>query len=159
MRPVVTAGFTLLEIILALAILGGTLAILSQIVSRGAEAGQEARDLSHCRIIAQTKLTEVFLNAQAGITPQSVPESPAEPFDSSSLAAFVYTIDVQPGALEGMLIIRVGVQATDENQGPPTAQFALTRWMIDPQFGLEEAEIEEELAKEEAAAAASGGEG
>ncbi len=43
------SGFSLLEILLALAILGGSLAILSRIVDTGAGAAREARDLSVAR--------------------------------------------------------------------------------------------------------------
>ncbi len=146
-------GFSLLEILLALAILGGSLAALSQIVNTGAMAAREARDLSIARILCQTKLAEVLLDATAGISPQSVPPSPLESFDSDSLTPFSYQIEVNPAPLDGLLAIRVTVDALDPDGGPPVAQHSLTRWLIDPLLGLEEAELEAEAA---AAAAEEG---
>ncbi len=69
-------GFSLLEILLALAILGGSLAVLSQIAEIGTSAAREARDLSICRILCQAKLSEVMLNVSTGISPQSVFDAP-----------------------------------------------------------------------------------
>lgn len=145
-------GFSLLEILLALAILGGSLAMLSRIVETGTSAAREARDLSHARILCQTKLSELLLDSISGMTPQSVPLGPLESFDSQSNTTFLYSIDVQPAPLDGLLAIRVLVEAQDPNGGPPLARYALTRWMVDPALGLEEAEAEEEALKQEAAA-------
>ena len=146
------SGFSLLEILLALAILGGSLAALSRIVDIGALAAREARDLSIARILCQTKLAEVMLDAVAGISPQSVPPSPLESFDSDSLTAFSYQIEVNPAPIDGLLAIRVTVEALDSDGGPPLARHSLTRWLIDPLLGLEEAEMEEEAAAAAAAA-------
>jgi len=147
------SGFSLLEILLALAILGGSLALLSRIVETGTSAAREARDLSVARILCQTKLSELLLDSMTGISPQSVPLGPLESFDSQSTTPFSYSVEVQPAPLDGLLVIRVVVEAGDPNGGPPLARYSLTRWMVDPALGLEEAEAEEELLKEEAAAA------
>jgi len=50
------SGFSLLEILLALSILGGSLAVLSQIAEIGTSAAREARELSVCRMLCQSKL-------------------------------------------------------------------------------------------------------
>ncbi len=148
-------GFSLLEILLALAILGGSLALLSRIVETGTSAAREARDLSIARILCQSKLSELLLDGMTGISPQSVSTSPMESFDSQSTTPFYYTVDVQPAPLDGLLALRVTVEAQDPNGGPVLARYSLVRWMVDPALGLEEAEAEEELMKEEAAAAAA----
>ncbi len=148
------AGFSLLEILLALAILGSSLAILSGIVHTGAVAAREARDLSIAQILCQTKIAEILLDGVAGISPQSVPATPLESFDSQSTTPFVFSIDVKPAPLDGLLAVRVNVEALDPDGGSPLARYSLTRWMIDPLLGLEEAEMEERAAKEEAAALA-----
>ncbi len=144
------SGFSLLEIMLALAILGGSLAIIAQIADSGVDAAREARDLSLARILCQAKLSEVLLNATLGQTPQPIFEAPAEPFDSSSTTNFSYTVEVQPASMDGLLMLRVSAVAAD-GSGRPIATYALDRWMIDPAMGLVEAEMEEEAAKEEAA--------
>ncbi len=147
-------GFSLLEILLALSILGGSLAVLSQIAETGTDAAREARALSMARILAQAKLSEVLLNSTLGQTPTPVVEAQADPFDSQSTSDFYYSIDVVPAPLDGMLAIRVSVQAKNANGGVQ-ANYQLTRWMIDPALGLEEAEAEEQAAREEAAGTAA----
>ncbi len=152
------AGFSLLEILLALAILGGSLAVLSQIADTGMSAARESRDLVAARILCQTKLSEVLLDGISGITPQSITGASFDsPFDSQSSSVFQYSVQVQPAPLDGLLAIQVLVESIDQNSGSTRTRYALTRWMIDPTLGLEEAEAEEEAMLEEKAAAAAGG--
>ena len=147
-RPCVRRGFSLLEILLALAILGGSLAILSRIVDTGISAAREARDLSIARMICQAKLSEVLLNSTSGFSPQTQPMTPVDSFDSQSTTPFSFSVEVQPGQLGGILLIRVLVEAEDPDGGEPIARYSLVRWMIDPALGLEELEAEEEAARE-----------
>ncbi len=139
-------GFSLLEILLALAILGGAMAVLAQIAGTGTDASREARDLAVARIIAQTKLSELLLDRS--ITPQSVPPTPVESFDGDSMSEFTYSIEVQPAPLDGLLAVRVTVEAVNPNGGAPLATYTLDRWMIDPMLGLEQLEAEEQAARE-----------
>ena len=147
-RRCVRRGFSLLEILLALAILGGSLAILSRIVDTGISAAREARDLSIARMICQAKLSEVLLNSTSGFSPQTQPMTPVDSFDSQSTTPFSFSVEVQPGQLGGILLIRVLVEAEDPDGGEPIARYSLVRWMIDPALGLEELEAEEEAARE-----------
>ena len=146
-------GFSLLEILLALAILGGSLAVLSQIIGTGADSASSARDLSLARLICQAKLAETLVS---GITPVPVPSTPVASPDSSSTTPFFYAVDVAPGAIDGMLAIRVSVQAQDPDGGPALASFSLTRWIIDPALGLAEAQAEYEAQKAAEADAEAG---
>ncbi|WP_040768714.1 hypothetical protein [Novipirellula maiorica] len=132
--------------------LGGALAVLSQLALTGTDAAREARELSVARILCQTKLSEILLQ---DISPLSLPMSPVESADSGSMIPFQYSVEVQPASLDGLLAVRVTVEATDPDGGPAIATYALTRWMIDPALGLAEAEAEEEAAKEAEAAAAA----
>ena len=147
--PARRKGISLLEMLLSLAILGGALAAIGQVADTGVDAAIEARDLAIAQIVAQSKMSEVLLNATLGTTPQSVFEMPVDPIDSESLTTYVYSVEVQPAGLEGMLAIRVLVSAMDGN-GRNTINYSLDRWMIDPAIGLEELEMEEEAAKEAA---------
>lgn len=148
-------AFSLLEMILALAILGSSMAVLAQIASTGVGAAREARAMTTARMICQSKLSELLLNIQGGQTPSTIIEAPAESFDSQSTETFVYSVEVMPGQMDGLLSIRVTVQARGGDGSEQLAIFALDRWVIDPTLGLEEAEAEEEAAREEIA---SGGE-
>ena len=145
------AGFSLLEMILALALLGTSLGILAQVAMTGTDAALEAEQLSQARMIAQSRLAETLAN---GVTPTSIPPSPAETMDSNSTVNWQYQVDVVPAPMDGMLAIRISVQALDDDGGTPTAQYSITRWMIDPALGLMEMADEEEAMKEEMAASA-----
>ena len=147
-------GFSLLEILLALAILGGSLALLSRIAETGTSAAREARDLSVARILTQSKLSELLLDSMStGVSPQSVAPTLVESFDSQSTTPFYYGVDVQPAPLDGLLAIKVTVEAQNPNDGPPLARYSVVRWMVDPALGLEQAEADEEAMREDAAAA------
>ena len=141
-------GFSLLEIMLALAILGGALAVLSQIASSGVDAAREARDLSMARIICQAKLSETLLT---GLSPQTVMSAPVDSIDSQSLTNFQYSVEVLPGQMAGLLSIRVTVEAIDENSDTPRVRYSLVRMMVDPALGLEAAEAEQQAAQESTA--------
>jgi hypothetical protein len=89
----------------------------------------------------------------SGISPQSESTVPfAVPFDSQSSSLFQYSVDVQPAGLDGLLAVRVLVESLDADAGTPRTRYALTRWVVDPTLGLEEAEAEEEAMREEQAA-------
>lgn len=153
--PKPRGGFSLLEIILALAIFGGAIAVLSQIAGTGTDAAREARSLSAARVLCQTKLAELLINPT--VRPQSVPPTTIASFDSESTAEFTYMTEVQSAPINGLLAVRVTVEAVGPNGGPPLATYSLDRWIVDPALGLEQAEAEEKAAAEAEAAAASGG--
>lgn len=142
-------GFSMLEMLLALAILGASLAVLAQIAGTGSDAAREARALSEARLIAQRQMSELLAE---GWSPQSMPPSPAPPVDSTSTTPFQVEVNVTPSPLDGVLMLRVRVQATDPDGGAPLADYTLTRWMIDPLLGLAELAAEEKAMREEAAA-------
>lgn len=143
-------GFSLLEMLLALAILGVSLGILAQVAGTGTDAAREARDLSQARMIAQRQLAEIMLQ---GISPQSTPPMPTEAMDSASDTTFEVQVDVAPAPLDGMLALRIGVRGLDPDGGPDLATYSVTRWIVDPMLGLadlaaQEAEMRSEMAAE-----------
>lgn len=140
----------MLELLLALAILGTSLAILAQLADVGTDAAREARAMAMARVACQSKLSELLLNTTAGQTPTPVIDAPIEPFDSQSNTPFTYSIDVNPAPLDGLLMLRVTVKALAAD-GDALATYALDRWLIDPALALEELEAEEIAAREEAA--------
>lgn len=140
------SGFSLLEMLLALAILGVSLGILSQIAGSGSDAAREARELSQARMIAQAKLAEILIQ---DISPQSQPPTPVPAMDSSSTTPFEIQVDVAPATLDGMLAIRIGVRAMDPDGGPDLATYSITRWLIDPLLGLADMAAEEAAMREE----------
>ena len=142
-------GFSLLEMLLALAILGGSLAILSRIVETGTSAAIESRCLSEARLACQAKLSETLLDAASGVQPQSVMTVPMESFDSASTTPMNYSVEIGQAPIDGLLLIRVSVQVQSSDGKASLANYSLTRWIIDPALGLEEAA--KEAAAEESA--------
>jgi len=151
-------GFSLLEILLAMAILGGSLAVLSQIVGTGGDAGRSAKELAMARLLCQSKLAEVLVTATS-VMPTVVPSTPVPSPDSQSETIFNYAVDVAPAAMNGLLAIRVSVEAVNpQGDGPAIANYSITRWILDPTLGLEQLEADANAAAQadaEAAAAAS----
>ncbi|SMP63338.1 prepilin-type N-terminal cleavage/methylation domain-containing protein [Neorhodopirellula lusitana] len=139
-------GFSLLEMILAVGLLGASLGILAQVAMTGTDAAMEAEQLAQARMIAQSQLAQILVSDQS---PQTVPLSPIDPMDSASTTPFEYQVDVVPASIDGMLAIRVSVQANRANGGTPTATYSITRWMIDPLLGLADAAAEEAALREE----------
>lgn len=144
-------GVTLLEIILAIAILGASLAALSTVVMTGADAAAEARDLAVAQMLCQQQLAQVLLNTNVSPIPFS--DAAIEPPDPSMVAAA--TLDVQPAPLNGMLWLRMTVTIAAADGSSRPTEFSLSRWMIDPALGLEQLEAQEKAAAEEAAAEAN----
>ena len=126
------AGFSLLEVILALALLGGAIAVLGEAGRQALRNAQVARDLSHAELLCESKLSEIL----AGITPASAVGNTA--FDSATTAsidpgepAWLYSIETGATDENGLIYVRVTVtRDLPANQHP--VKFSLVRWMPDP---------------------------
>lgn len=151
-------GFSLLEILLSLAILGGALAVLSQIVGTGGDASRNARELSMARLLCQSKMAELLVSK---VQPVAVPSTPLPSPDSESDTQFNYMVEVGQAPMAGLLTIRISVDAVSMDGGLPIASYSISRWLIDPLLGLEQAEADEAAAKaaKESDAAATESEG
>ena len=126
------SGFSLLEVILALAILTGALALIAEMTRLGARNAQLARDLTRAQLHCESKLAEIT----AGISspdPVSGASFP-DPLD----AEWAYSVMLEPAAEEGMVAVRVTVYQNVAPQLQP-AEFSLVRWIIDPGIELPQA--------------------
>lgn len=125
------SGFTLLEVLLALAILVGSLATIGALAERGLRHASRAAAISKAQLYCESKLAEltagIILPAPASAAPLEVDPN------------WTYSIDVTPdGADPALLAVRVTVS---ENVAPPMlpVEFSLTRWMMDPVAAADEA--------------------
>lgn len=126
-RPRRSVGLTLLEVILAVAILGLSMVTLAELVRIGSRSSREARELTVAQLLCEAKLAEVSM----GLVPaQAASQQPCETDPN-----WVYTIDVQPGNESGLLLVMVQVSEAQPS-GPRPLQFALTRWLVDPNLEL-----------------------
>jgi prepilin-type N-terminal cleavage/methylation domain-containing protein len=134
-------GFTLLEVMLALAILAGALAVLGELGRSGMRSAKSARDSTRAQLLAESIMNDII----AGII------SPAEPVQDSpvpdpvqgtatgivsddDIARWVYSIDPETIDQDGLLEVAVTVkQDLPDAQRP--ASFTLVRWVPDPGVG------------------------
>lgn len=130
-------GFSLLEIILALAIFGVAMAMLGNIVSNGATAAIEARDLARAQILCESKMAEVLL-LDGG--PQSINEIPLD--CSDTLRQWQHSVSAAPAQVSGMLSVSVMVESIATDPSVIPVRFVLTRWIVDPALELQAAEDE-----------------
>jgi len=139
--PYLRRGITLLEVMLAIAIFGMSLAAIGELIRIGATNAAAARDLTEAQRLCNNVMAEIG----AGITPpEAASETPVE-----GAAGWLSTVESQPlEEQEGMLRVSVTVQQDPAHNTKPT-KFTLVRWMTDP------AAIEAAKADAEAAAAAA----
>lgn len=125
------SGFTLLEVLLALAILVGSLATIGALAERGLRHAHRAAAVSKAQLYCESKLAELT----AGI----IVPAPASGAPLEADPNWTYSIDVTPDAVDpALLAVRVTVS---ENVAPPIppVDFSLTRWMTDPAAAAAEA--------------------
>ncbi len=120
-------GFTLLEVILALAILAGAMAALGQLMSVGTRSAAHARELSTAQILCESKMAE--------LTSGVVPLEPVQGAACEQTRDWRYTVIVGSTEEEGLLAVRVIVEQNVERQKQPF-RFTLDRWVIDPELEL-----------------------
>lgn len=122
-------GLSLLEVMLALAILGGSLTAIGMLVRLGSRAAVEARELTNAQLLCESKLAEIT----AGLLPLE-PGGPWN-FDLPEQADWVYFVDVEPLPTPGMVAVTVTVAQDSGNTQLPRF-FSLVRWMQDPNLIL-----------------------
>lgn len=139
-------GFTLFEVLLALAILVGSLATIGELTRMGLQNAHRAAASATAQLLCESKLAEIT----SGIT--AATSAPPTPLDETGL--WQYSVAVEPTADASLLVVRVTVSENLPPQQSPV-EFTLVRWMIDPQA----AAAAEAAAETEAANASSGSTG
>ncbi len=141
-------GLSLLEVMLALAILGGAIAVIGELMRFGMRNAESARDLSIAQVFCEAKINEIA----AGLLPaQSMGSTPVEEIASlESDAAWLYAVEVQEVDQQGLIAVRVTVSQDPSAKSRPVS-FSLVRWMIDP--------AQLEMATTDATGSSTGGSG
>jgi len=144
-RP--SPGFTLLEVLLALAILGGSLAVIGASVNVSLRNIERVRNEVRATVVAESVLAEVT----AGILlPETV--TGASYLDDPN---WLYSVEVEQGDATGLLAVKVTVQRNvgETEEGYPVT---LSRWLVDPIVAAqEEADLQAKLDEATAKAAAA----
>ncbi len=126
-RPCDRDGFTLFEVILAMAILGGAVAVIAQAAWSGLENARMTKELVQAELLAESVLGELV----SGIRPlDSIQESPFEEDEGlEDPDQWLYSVEINPAAVAGMLEARVNVRANTDQ--PRKVDFTLVRWILD----------------------------
>lgn len=121
-------AFSILEVILALAILAGAAAVLGELARLGLRNAKLAQDLTRAQFLCQSKMAEFT----SGITiPQSVSGAAFDSIDQNSDIPWLYSVELEQIDQDGLIALRVTVsQNLPATQRP--ASFTLVRWMPDP---------------------------
>jgi type II secretion system protein I len=118
-------GLTLLEVLLALAILGGALATIGELMRIGARNAEISRDKTTAQLLAESTMAEL----EIGFLPlQSQTQSPVADVEHQN--EWLYSVDVQPVDDAALVAVQVLVEQNPDIFSRPVS-FRLTRWLID----------------------------
>ena len=123
-------GLSLLEVMLAIAILGGALAVIGELIRIGARNAEAARDTATAQRLCETKMAEI---AAGLLLPEPVTSAPVE--DYCQPDEWLYSVQVEQVNSEGMIAVWVTVEQNPSVVSRPVS-FTLVRWMMDPQVAL-----------------------
>jgi type II secretion system protein I len=118
-------AFTLFEVIIALAILVGAMAVLGELLRGGLFSAQRARDLSRATMICEGKMAQIVAGLHA---PENVMGAPV---DDELSDGWIYSVEVTDTTSPYLLSVRVTVQRdVPEIKKPVSA--TLVRWVKSP---------------------------
>ena len=121
-------GFTLLEVILALAVLGLALATFGQAVGWSHDNARRAARQTDLAIVAASVMDELL----AGVRElTAVDRAPYEDASGGLGTPAAVTIAVEAGPVDGLLAVRVRAEPRETVTAPGDA-VELTRWFVDP---------------------------
>ena len=120
-------GFTLLEIILALAILAGSLAALGEVMRLADRNAAAARDETQAQIIAASIMDELAAGARV------LTAVTATPLEYETDTPWLYSVAIEQTAYKEMIAVRVLVEQDADPRVQP-ARFQLMRWLPNPDF-------------------------
>ena len=118
-------GFSLLEVILALAILAGGVVVIGEVVRFGNRSAESARELTKAELYAEAIMAEV---AAGMIVAESVSGEPVE-WDPE----WVYSLVIESPGHDGLLA--AWLQVTKTTAARPI-EYHLVRWVPDPDYAV-----------------------
>src|SRR6478672_4634048 len=126
-------GFTLLEIILSLAILAGALAALGEVMRLADQNASMTGDEPQAQILAASIMDELAAGSRAL---SAVSQSP---LDTTDEVPWLYSVEMENTAYEQLVSVRVRVEQQLEARLQP-AHFELVRWLPNPDYTPPQAE-------------------
>lgn len=117
-------GFSLMEVLLATALLMGCVVVLGELANIGRQHIRKAEKTAEAELICQSKLNEILVGAVA-----------AEPYERRPVEnrpGWVLTLEVQPLEKRPGLAALEITAAEDLPEDKKTVAFSLKRWILDP---------------------------
>jgi hypothetical protein len=119
------AGFSLLEVILATALLMGCGIVLAELANIGREHARAAEQLAAAQLVCQSRLNAILCGAA------SVEDVEDQPLDE--LPGWLLSVDTRSVVVPGMVALRVTVAEEEDDQHRRSKQFSLIRWIRKPE--------------------------
>src|SRR5215471_4766174 len=126
-------GLSLMEVILAIAILGGSLATIGQLIRIGARNAAEARDLTMAQLYAESQMNRLA----SGI--ETLDKVDNAQYDDAG--NYVYSVDVWATDVTGVMAATVTVKQAPETTSRPIS-YTLSRWIVEPEYAQQLADQE-----------------
>jgi general secretion pathway protein I len=123
----VREGFSLLEVLLALAILAGAIAALGEVMRLGDQNAALARDESEAEMLATSVISELLSGSR------QVQAVSSATFDMTAEPAWTYSITVDNTDYSELVSVRVSVSQQLAAELHP-AHCELVRWMPNPDY-------------------------
>ncbi|RCS54330.1 type II secretion system protein [Bremerella cremea] len=134
-------AFSLIEVMLALAVLSMSLVMLGQLVSLGFRSARQSQGLSEAHMLAETVMEGISLGL---IQPDPVVDrnismmTDLNTFTVEEDTEWVYSINWEPAPVEGLIMMMVQVRRAKAFSAAQSDAFQLVRWMRDPALITEE---------------------
>lgn len=125
-------GLSLLEVVLSLAILAMSVALLSQITKQATDNGMMAQRLAIAQMLCESKMSEVLVGA---IPVQGNTWSPIT--DAGVRGNWYYQIETVTAERKDMVGVRLSVTDQPNTTTENPELFFIVRWMIDPNLGMD----------------------
>lgn len=116
------AAFTLLEVILALAILAGAIAILGEVMSIAGRNASDAQAEAHAQLLASSMMDELLAGSIEMLNQSR------QPLLTESAIPWVCSVSIGDTSLIGLMSIEVLVEQDVEEQFRPV-KYRLIRWV------------------------------
>jgi len=131
-------GFSLLEVLLATAILLGCVIVLAELANVGHKNAEAAEQLATAQWLCQTKLYELRAGAVPLVEVQNEPVL--------EVPDWVYSITVDPLAQTGLVSVRVTVSQAETTPHPRS--FSLVQWLRSRNYEFNQGPESESTAEE-----------
>ncbi len=136
-------AFTLLEVVLSLAILAGAVAVLGEIMSIAGRSAADAQAETRAQLLACSLMDEMV----TGVLEPT--EQTQVALEVDDIAPWVYSVSFGATDIEGLMAVELVVEQDLEKQFNPV-RYRLVRWLPSVTEAAEEDEQEAEEAEEEA---------